>query len=489
MGVYDQGPSLGAVADYLTPSLYLGQSANRCFVPRSIIAGADVYAKTEDVLWTNNGGYPRVGWARWVQQQANEVTPAGDGTIIVRMEYPAGVYTYARQNIDAGAPGAPAPVPHATGTTILLDFDTYVPAGAAPRFRVIQRGNGVVFRQGQAADQAAPGCYLQNSSGTPPAMEAAFPGQPGEYSCPPILYLTMTRKPSVLQFGDSREETGSEAGRPPYYVNGLTLPAIWAAGIGFTCLTESGTALRGNAGAGQFLGGTYTRRLALAQYFSHIEDAYGFNDLNAYGRSVAQLLTDRATFAALFPNNVVFGTTMMLSVTSTDAYVNTANQGALGANQLKVREANTAIRRGIVGEAFVIDTADASDPLRTSKYPVSRDPAATSRSTSQFTGSIAANGVLTVTAITSGTLNYGDPITDSLTSITDNKLAGCTILEQLTGSAGSTGTYTISRPQTLTSRTLYVGGYACPDTIHQTKDFSEQIQQRIQPQVNALIRR
>ena len=67
------------------------------------------------------------------------------------------------------------------------------------------------------------------------------------------------------------------------------------------------------------------------------------------------------------------------------------------------------------------------------------------------TGSIATT-VLTVTAITSGTLAPNQLITG--TGVT----AGTYIVNQLTGTTGSTGTYTVSASQTVTSTTITTAG-------------------------------
>lgn len=68
----------------------------------------------------------------------------------------------------------------------------------------------------------------------------------------------------------------------------------------------------------------------------------------------------------------------------------------------------------------------------------------------KFTGSIAAT-VLTVSAVAFGTILDGALLFG--TGIT----AGTTIVDQLTGSPGAAGTYTVSVSQTLTSRTLASG--------------------------------
>ncbi|MBX9593936.1 MAG: hypothetical protein K2X46_06210 [Roseomonas sp.] len=67
------------------------------------------------------------------------------------------------------------------------------------------------------------------------------------------------------------------------------------------------------------------------------------------------------------------------------------------------------------------------------------------------TGSIATT-VLTVTAIGSGTLRPGQPISGS------GVTAGTYIVAQLTGAAGGTGTYTVSVSQTASSTTITAVG-------------------------------
>lgn len=66
-----------------------------------------------------------------------------------------------------------------------------------------------------------------------------------------------------------------------------------------------------------------------------------------------------------------------------------------------------------------------------------------------MTGSIATT-TLTVTAIANGTIRPGQPLTG--TGVT----AHTTIVAQLTGSTGGTGTYTVDKSQTITSRALAV---------------------------------
>lgn len=70
--------------------------------------------------------------------------------------------------------------------------------------------------------------------------------------------------------------------------------------------------------------------------------------------------------------------------------------------------------------------------------------------TATFTASIALT-TMTVTVVSSGALAVGQ----TLQADTGGILDGTTILAQLTGSPGSTGTYTVSQSQTVTSRVMH----------------------------------
>jgi hypothetical protein len=74
-----------------------------------------------------------------------------------------------------------------------------------------------------------------------------------------------------------------------------------------------------------------------------------------------------------------------------------------------------------------------------------------------------------------GTISINDPLTDSLTTSAEQRFAECTVLEQLSGTAGGVSTYRVSRNFVLSSRTLYVDGYAMTNGSYQKKDMSEQV--------------
>lgn len=73
----------------------------------------------------------------------------------------------------------------------------------------------------------------------------------------------------------------------------------------------------------------------------------------------------------------------------------------------------------------------------------------TNNASAKFTGSISA-AVLTVSAVASGTLAPGQTISDTTGAI----VVGTTIVNQLTGPTGGTGTYTVSNTQTVGSEAM-----------------------------------
>lgn len=479
------------------PHAYLGQIANGCFMPRSAVTGANRWARAKDqITIVEDVMKPRLGWARWRVASGVESQPTSDGTFIAALEYPAGVFTYARQCLAMGLPGQPASVLWISGQVLFLDFDVILPKDAKPYLWTMQfsEAGGTLHRQGQHISNARPGCYLQTGSGTAlPGLLDAFPGSPGEFSFPPILCLGLTRRPSILLLGDSREEGGAEASRPPHYLNGVVYGAVGRL-YGVTSCAESATSLN------QFTGGSdanRSRRLALAPFFTHVINAWNVNDFN-FGRTVAQLIADRTAFAAMWPGKTVIGVTCQPYTPSTDGWRTRSGQ-SLGSRQPQIREVNRAIRAGIPGEAFILDVARATDPTDRDSWPTGPDPSGDANfAACSFTGRIdngtvgQAGTILTVTAVASGALAYGMTITDSLDgqnpAFTNEPLSGQMVLEQLSGPAGGAGTYRVLFSQTCVAKTLYVGAWATKDGLHSTAHLGEQVRVRLAADV-AQIRR
>lgn len=481
----------GDLADY-----YLGQVATGCFMPRAIDT-SKTYAKSRDMLIMRSKAVnPKVGFARWKVESGFEDWPAAPANLMAVIEYPVGVFTYSNQNIAAGGAGPPAAVVQATNDTTYLDFNLTIPKGATAYVRALQTvtgSQGVMLRQAQHPQVARPGCYMQTGTGTAPSITSAFSGSPGDTSYPPVVFAAMIREPSFLIFSDSREDTGHEGARPPYFDNGVVTAAIGRR-FGYASMAEAGSLIfnfiYGNADS--TIPARNLNRRNLSIYFSHVFCGWGINDLSS-SRSPAQVWNDRSLFTAMFGSNKpIVGGTIMPYTVSGDGWATIAGQ-ALTNTQPLTREANRLIRKGVPGEAYLIDSAAAVDPSDRGKWPVSADPSATTAlSTATITASIATSGVMTVTAANANTLGYGVTLTDKLSagSFTGTPYPGTIIREQLSGTPGGVGTYTVEpAPLTaVTSRTMYAGAYATQDGIHPTGLMAEQALPRVAIDLNQVRR-
>lgn len=454
----------------LARTSYLGQVATRCFMPRGVLSGAGQWSQTRSVHWARDKiSNPRLGIPNWRVSTDVESSP-GTSQVRVSIEYPVGVFTEADENIAAGHTTVSAPA----GTNFFNFTGLTIPKHAKFWVRIYQRCDaGILYRQPGCdfGDPANGDCGWEQGTGTPSDKTLGGTITASNWTYMPILILSMTRQPSFLLIGDSRFEGACSKARDQYWNVGEVAPTI---GLrhGYSCISEAGTLLSGYNSA------TRTYRDALAPYFTHVVSGRGINDIGG-GASAATTSTRRATLAALYPNNIVIGTTLAPYNPSTDGYLTLANQ-SLGTNQQKVLDFNKLERAGITGEMFVWDIAKALDPYDKSFWPVAKDPSAVAYPRSQVTFVASISGTtMTVTSITSGgnTLQVGDTLIGSLSApFTDtNPLAGTTITALGTGTGG-TGTYTVDRTQTVSSKTMYTGGLMTADGLHATYFGEERIQ-------------
>jgi hypothetical protein len=451
----------GSSSSSSSPSSYLGQVATRCFQNNNLqLAAAGRWQMARSSHWARDTIVnPTVIYANYALNGVSELAATG-GTLKVALEYPAGTFTLANECIAASN----GPVAMAAGNNVFT-FNVTIPNGKKFWLRPLyQNANGVIYRQFQNNGRGAgpdPDDGWEIGTGTVSDKTTSGTVTSNILSHFPAAILAQTIKPSFLIFGDSRQEGGTDQSNDATYDVG-EIPRAVGRTHGYSSMAFSGTLLM------NWLAGTNPNVRALASYFSHIVNAYGINDLNGGGRTAAQLAADRAAFAALFPSNKVVGTTLAPLSQSSDGWFTTANQ-TLNANAQNVVAFNALERAGITGEAFFWDVARALDPYRTGLWPVSRNPNATAVGGTQatFTASIASNGVMTVTAVASGTLKVGDAIESSLTGATPTSPDPSTFIASLGTGTGGTGTYNLSRTgQTIASTTLYTGGVVTNDGLH-----------------------
>jgi hypothetical protein len=459
------------------PVAYLGQVATRCVQPRNFNSGI-TYGMSRSAHFARDLIVnPILVMPNYSVINHNDVAN-GAGIVKVSIEYPAGVFTLSNENIS----NSNNPVTFPAGL-LPLNFTITIPKNAKFWVRTYQQNaTGVSWFQYQSAyitplDES---CELGSGAGTDKTTSGTMaPSTNATFS--PVLILAPTLQPSIALVGDSREEGGTEAITDVTYNVGVTARTIGRIS-GYTSLAEAGSLIA------QWNAATRTYRDMILRgtipgvgdgvtpYFTHISNEYGVNDISA-GDAAATLAGRRAAFAALYPKSTVIGQTLMPYITSTDGWATKTNQG-LGTNQVRLAAFNDLVRFGIAGETFYWDTANAVDPYRESKFPVTRNPNDIARSSNcQFTASITGT-TLTVTAVASGTLNIGDTLTDNLTG--GGSVQPGTRITALGTGTGGVGTYTVSKNHSsfpfssaVASKTMYTGAFATNDGLHQTAAMSE----------------
>lgn len=451
---------------------YLGNVATRCFQNNNYqLAGAGRWQMSRSAHWARDRvANPTVILPGWRLNSNNEQSATG-GTLKVSIEYPVGTFKLANECIAA----ASGPVAMTGGNNVFTFSGVDIPRGKKFFVRVLQQNaNGVIYRQFQNNGTGSgpdPDDGWEIGTGTVADKTTSGTVASNILSYFPVAICSMTRRNSYLIFGDSRQEGGAELASDNTYDVG-EVPRSLGRTHAYSNIAASATLLN------LFLSGNaYTNRVALAPYFSHVVNAYGINDLNGGGRTVAQLTADRTTFANLFPNNTVVGCTLSPLSGSSDGWFTTANQ-TIGAQGILVQNFNEVVRKGIAGESFYWDISDGTDPYRTGKWPVTRDPGATTYGGTQavFTASIANTGIMTVSTFTSGSpLKVGDWILSSLTGANPTSPSPCRIVSLGTGTGGA-GTYQLDKlGMTVASTTMYTGGVATVDGLHGNLVASEMI--------------
>ena len=118
----------------------------------------------------------------------------------------------------------------------------------------------------------------------------------------------------------------------------------------------------------------------MLQYFTAMVNECGTNDETVNSTDAHTLAAARTTLAGYFNGRgPVIGTTVYTRTTSTDSWATTANQTIASVYQAGgvALAFNGLVRAGIAGETNYWDISDALDPYRTSYWPVSRIPGAT----------------------------------------------------------------------------------------------------------------
>lgn len=368
---------LGAALETGLPALRTGQVATQCSFPttintvnkqmggRSVHFTRDVYSPLDPVTV----GFP----AFYVTLSGDETGVGADATLEASIEYPLNSGNYTRLKFSGIDQGVAANKSILWSDPVALD----IPFGVAYGVRFFwQSTAGIIFRQFSIVPSSNIHQLEYAVSGlTNKVMGGSFTVASRQYWYAPCAIFKKTRKASVYIHGDSRslgvrcsqQDSSGAVGiietvidQDVGYING---------GVGATTLYESLSKLN--------------LRNELINGCSAIVNASGINDIRNAGRTAAQVIADRTTFANAYPGKIIIGTTLNPDVTTTDNYASTGNQSVQSWETERVNF-NNAARVGIVGETACYDSADCFESSRNSgKWAVSRVPDATT-GTAQF---------------------------------------------------------------------------------------------------------
>lgn len=335
---------------------YLGAVSRRGFVSDNVAnSGANYQTMTRTLYVAPHdlvGPRPLLPIG-WYAPQANntETVQAGSYTTTCSLEYPLGTiaaqYQFGGLTTGAFSGGAVA-IPDA--------ITKVIPAGATYAIRWwLNSVNGWCYRNnfpkvtGDGFNSGTTTADLTDGSGAGPAGGL---GNVGSLSVVPLGVIAQTTAKSVLLLGDSIQ-------------NGATTDTATAAGDqGIGARIVGPTLAYTNCGvsstrASQFTAANASRRIALAQYFTHVFCNYGVNDCLS---SIAAATTagELARIVALFAKPVVLSTITPVTNGSGSAWTSAnGSDQVLSGNASTISNIvdalNALIRSGIAGAAGFVD--------------------------------------------------------------------------------------------------------------------------------------
>ena len=347
---------------------YTGVVASRCAVPSSFSSvNKQLMARSKHVALDNINSLQLV-FANWYVKNTatiGENAPGAPADFQAAIEYPAGTIAGIVKFSDSITGTA------ADGATIVSDpLTVNIPYGATFYVRTFASCTaGICFRNGAGGLNTAGGLTTSGECwtfGVTTPNTVTTPGpfanqQAGLYFGPTAI-IGVTSRVSVFVTGDSRQNNGVayDVATDGY---GLTGELNRSLGRPYATL---------NAACGSERIATvvntpalYVRRLALAQYCSHIVCGYGINDIAFDARTSAQVLGDLQTFWASFGTKPVYQQTISPVSTSTDSWATTVNQTTSATNGQRTA-LNDLIRFMPSGLSGMFEVADQVESARNS---------------------------------------------------------------------------------------------------------------------------
>lgn len=346
------GRKIGGAA----PSAYLGQIATRTRLPSNASTTNKQFQSITRHTLRDGGSYIELIFPNWRGNNTNgtEVGSGGVLTLTASVEYPAASGNIVQVLFDGIATATIADGANSVVGRATLDFvagqDIYVRAFGSNPFGIVYTASGGVIDSGRGERLRVAASALTDHT----MVAGSITDNAGGFTYTPIVILGMTTKASVFLAGDSIQN-GFGGG---FAVDDTSDEGIVARSIGPTlaygCFAVNGDRVNWAAT-------NYAKRLALAQYFSHMACNYGRNDLASASRTAAQVLADLNAFYGLFPAGMPkFQTTITPTTTGAWTLADGSDQ-TLHASEAARDTLNASIRAVPVALTGIFDTAPVNE--------------------------------------------------------------------------------------------------------------------------------
>lgn len=347
-------------------SLYLGNVATKVQIPSSRSTTNKQACSRSHHIARDDITELKIELANWYWTRGGTLTETNGGgniTYTASIEYPAGTFTQVKWSGVASKLVA-------SGASALSDYVAVnIPNGASFWVRTYAVAvSAIVFTDSVSGfprrDLANGEAYEYSVGSTTDKTMGGTINDVGAATAPlfvPTAIVAMTRKPSVLILGDSRDWGFSDV----LDSSGDLGDIARSIGPAYGYI---------NAGcAGDTLSGFITahaKRVALATYCSHVIFGDAINALRSGGsgqnKSAATVLGELQTILGYFPTKRCFTTTCGgPSTTSTDSWATTTNQ-TVNANSAQIIAYNDAIRAVVANCIGYFEIADQVESSRNS---------------------------------------------------------------------------------------------------------------------------
>lgn len=311
---------------------------------------------------------PQILLQNFINTVTGQQISTADHIWTASIEYPVGTVTQIKFNGSAtGVAVAGTPWLYSDPLVGLT-----IPRGAFFKLQLCQRSTEGIFIGGTTAGYGVLGDQQTiGSNVTDQTLNPSWTGTAGGNGVGAIV-LSMTRRPTLLAWGDSRWQGVGNTSNSVAYPG--EIGPIFGPKMGFINFSRGSLKAADAANIANF---PYIGELF--QYTSHDATNLGTNDLSGSAVTGAQAIAYRTTIQGYAPTKTWLHATMMPKTTSSDLWATITNQ-TIDTNNANVVIANDSIRAKLQGPCTVLEFADAFESSRNSgklKAPPMTDVAIT----------------------------------------------------------------------------------------------------------------